>query len=73
MMMRSHCEMKNSQQITKIHTGTTNGDQRVGVLPNVRIFTTPWHPDEYVIDEIEGGRSVDIPLQCGQHQQFPVL
>lgn len=45
----------------------------MGVLADVRVLTAPRHAHEYVVDEIKGCGAVDVPLQCGQHQQLPVL
>lgn len=45
----------------------------MGVLANVRVLTAPRHAAQEVVDEIEGGGAVDVPLQRGQHQQLEVL
>lgn len=70
--MAAHGRMFQSIVRTK-PTCTADGHERVGMLPDVRVLAAPRHPHQYVIDEIERGGAVDVPLERGQHQQLPVL
>lgn len=46
-----------------IHTCVAHRHKCMGVLPDVLVLAAPRHSHQNVIDEIEAGRSADIPLE----------